>query len=399
MPLSGAVVVPGSLVVQSSVKKVQHPQGGVISAILVRNGSKVAAGDELARLDQTSARANLQVVARQLDEVRVRLARLRAERDNVGTPRWPSEHAADLDAAAQEELLASERGLYIARANSRRGQQELAENRVNQLEKQIVALEAQLRSTGKQADITGGELKGVEELLRQKLVTLPRATALQREAAHLDGVGGQLTAQIAETRAKVSETRLQALQAEETFRSDVMRDLREAEAKEGELAERLLAARDQMARTIIRAPTAGTIHELAQHTIGGVVTPAEVLMLVVPDGETLAIEARLSADKVDQVYIGQSAHVRLSALDQHTTPELTGIVELVSADVVRDAQSGATYYNVRITLSANELHRLGNLHLVPGMPAEVFLQTQSRTILSYLFKPLMDQLARMFRER
>jgi HlyD family secretion protein len=399
MPLSGAVVVPGSLVVQSSVKKVQHPQGGVISAILVRNGSKVAAGDELARLDQTSARANLQVVARQLDEVRVRLARLRAERDNVGTPRWPSEHAADLDAAAQEELLASERGLYIARANSRRGQQELAETRVNQLEKQIVALEAQLRSTGKQADITGGELKGVEELLRQKLVTLPRATALQREAAHLDGVGGQLTAQIAETRAKVSETRLQALQAEETFRSDVMRDLREAEAKEGVLVERLLAARDQMARTIIRAPTAGTIHELALHTIGGVVTPAEVLMLVVPDGETLAIEARLSADKVDQVYIGQSAHVRLSALDQHTTPELTGIVELVSADVVRDAQSGATYYNVRITLSANELHRLGNLHLVPGMPAEVFLQTQSRTILSYLFKPLMDQLARMFRER
>jgi HlyD family secretion protein len=169
------------LVVQSSVKKVQHPQGGVISAILVRNGSKVAAGDELARLDQTPARANLQVVARQLDEVRVRLARLRAERDNVGTPRWPSEHAADLDAAAQEELLASERGLFIARANSRRGQQELAETRVNQLEKQIVALEAQLRSTGKQADITGGELKGVEELLRQKLVTLPRATALQRE--------------------------------------------------------------------------------------------------------------------------------------------------------------------------------------------------------------------------
>jgi HlyD family secretion protein len=178
-----------------------------------------------------------------------------------------------------------------------------------------------------------------------------------------------------------------------------MRDLREAEAKEGELVERLLAARDQMARTIIRAPTAGTIHELALHTIGGVVTPAEVLMLVVPDGETLAIEARLSADKVDQVHIGQSAHVRLSALDQHTTPELTGIVELVSADVIRDAQSGATYYNVRITLSANELHRLGNLHLVPGMPAEVFLQTQSRTILSYLFKPLMDQLARMFRER
>jgi HlyD family secretion protein len=274
----------------------------------------------------------------------------------------------------------------------------LAEARADQLEKQIIGLEAQLRSNGKQADITNGELKGVEELLRQKLVTLPRATALQREAAHLDGVEGQLNAQIAETRAKVSETRLQALQSEETFRSEVMRDLREAEAKEGELGERHLAARDQMARTVIRAPTAGTVHELALHTVGGVITPAEVLMLLVPDDDTLAIEARLGADKVDQVHVGQTAHVRMSAFNQRTTPELAGIVELVSADIVRDPQSGATYYSVRIALPADEVRRLGDLRLIPGMPAEVFLETESRTMLSYLFKPLTDQLLRMFRE-
>ena len=399
VPLSGAVVVSGNLVMQSSVKKVQHPQGGIVTAILVQNGSKVAAGDELVRLDQTSAHANLQVVARQLDEVRIRIARLKAERDNLQAPRWPTELAAEVDPAEQQELLASERGLFVARASARRGQQELAETRVDQLEKQIVALESQLSSNGKQADITGGELRGVEELLRQKLVTLPRATALQREAAHLDGVGGQLVAQIAETRAKVSETRLQALQSEETFRSEVMRDLREAEAKEGELVERHLAARDQMSRTVIRAPTAGTIHELALHTVGGVVTPAEVLMLLVPDGDTLAIEARLSADKVDQVHVGQTAHVRMSAFNQRTTPELAGIVELVSADIVRDTQSGATYYDVRIALPADEVRRLGSLRLIPGMPAELFLETESRTMLSYLFKPLTDQLSRMFRER
>ena len=399
VPLSGAVVVSGNLVMQSSVKKVQHPQGGIVTAILVQNGSKVAAGDELVRLDQTSAHANLQVVARQLDEVRIRIARLKAERDNLQVPRWPTELAAEVDPAEQQELLASERGLFVARASARRGQQELAETRVDQLEKQIVALESQLSSNSKQADITGGELRGVEELLRQKLVTLPRATALQREAAHLDGVGGQLVAQIAETRAKVSETRLQALQSEETFRSEVMRDLREAEAKEGELVERHLAARDQMSRTVIRAPTAGTIHELALHTVGGVVTPAEVLMLLVPDGDTLAIEARLSADKVDQVHVGQTAHVRMSAFNQRTTPELAGIVELVSADIVRDTQSGATYYDVRIALPADEVRRLGSLRLIPGMPAELFLETESRTMLSYLFKPLTDQLSRMFRER
>ena len=247
--------------------------------------------------------------------------------------------------------------------------------------------------------IASGELKGVEDLLRQKLVTLPRATALQREAAHLDGVDGQLASQIAETRAKVSETRLQALQAEQTFRSDVMRDLREAEAKEGELMERHLAAEDQMNRTIIRAPTSGTVHELAVHTVGGIVAPAEVLMLVVPENDTLAIDARLSADKVDQVHAGQTAHVRLSAFNQRTTPELAGIVALVSADVVREPQSNATYYDVRIDLPPKEVLRLGRLQLIPGMPAEVFLETESRTMLSYLFKPVTDQLSRMFRER
>ena len=399
VPLSGAVVVAGRLVVQSSVKKVQHPLGGIVASILVHNGTKVAAGEEVVRLDQTSARSNLQVVARQLDEVRMRIARLIAERDNLPTPQWPTKSTAQLDGTERGQLLASEQDFFVARASTRRGQQELAESRIMQLEKQIAGLEAQLKSNGKQMGIASGELKGVEDLLRQKLVTLPRATALQREAAHLDGVDGQLASQIAETRAKVSETRLQALQAEQTFRSDVMRDLREAEAKEGELMERHVAAEDQMNRTIIRAPTSGTVHELAVHTVGGIVAPAEVLMLVVPENDTLAIDARLTADKIDQVHAGQTAHVRLSAFNQRTTPELAGVVALVSADIVREAQSGATYYDVRIDLPPKEVLRLGKLQLIPGMPAEIFLETENRTMLSYLFKPVTDQLSRMFRER
>ncbi|RTL69392.1 MAG: HlyD family type I secretion periplasmic adaptor subunit [Hyphomicrobiales bacterium] len=399
VPLSGAVVVPGSLVVNSSVKKVQHPQGGVVSAILVRNGSKVAAGDELVRLDQTAARVNLQIVARQLDELRLRIARLKAERDNLDVPRWPTLHAAAVSPAERNEMLASERGLFAARASGRRSQLELGHARLKQLSEQIAALEAQLKSNSRQSDITGGELKGVEELLRQKLVTLPRATALQREAAHLDGLKGQLTAQIAETRAKESEARLQLLQAEEAFRTEVMRDLREAEGREGELVERELGARDQMTRTSIRAPVSGLVHELALHTVGGVIAPAEVLMLVVPDGEMLAIDARLGADKIDQVHVGQAARVRFSAFDQRTTPEVTGAIEVVPADVSRDAQSGAPYYNLRIALSADGSRRIGGLQLHPGMPAEVFLETTSRTMLGYLFKPLADQMRRMFRER
>jgi len=399
VPLSGAVVVPGSIVVQSSVKKVQHPQGGIVAAILASNGTKVAAGDELVRLDQIATRANLQVVARQLDEVRLRIARLKAERDDSDEPQWPPESAAELEISERAELLSSERNLFLARARARHSQRDLTKTRLDQLATQVSALESQLKSNDKQADIAGGELKGVEELLRQKLVTLPRATTLQREAAHLDGLKGQFTAQIAEARAKESEVRLQALQSDESFRSEALRDLREAEAKEGELAERYVATRDQMQRTIIRAPSDGIIHELMLHTVGGVIAPGEVLMLVVPENDALSIEARLSADRVDHVRAGQAARVRLSAFDQTTTPELPGRVELVSADIVHDAQSGASYYRLRIALSAEALHRVGNLHLVPGMPAEVFLETEGRTMLSYLFKPLTDQLLRAFPER
>jgi HlyD family secretion protein len=398
VPLSGAVIVAGSLVVQSSVKKVQHPAGGVVSAIFVHNGSKVKAGDELLRLDKTSAHANLQVIARQLDESRLRIARLNAERDG-SEPRWPAEISAELRAAERNRLLASEQDIFAQRATARRGQRELAESRIKQLEKQILGLEAQLASNRRQMTIAAKELQNVEKLLKEKLVTMERLTALQREAARLEGIDGQLSSQIAETHNKINETRLQGIQTDESFRSEVMRDLSEAEAKEGELIERKTAAEDQAKRTIVRAPSTGTIQELTVHTVGGVVSAGEVMMAVVPDDDVLEIDARLSPDKIDQVHVGQIAHVRLTAFNARTTPELSGVVDTISADLVRDPQSGTGYYDIRITLPATEVSRLGKLQLVPGMPAEVFLQTGSRTMLSYLFKPITDQLSRMFRER
>jgi HlyD family secretion protein len=398
VPLSGAVIVGGSLVVHSEVKKVQHPSGGIVAAIAIRNGSKVEAGQELVRLDETSARTNLQVIARQLDEVRLRIARLNAERDGV-QPDWPVSLAADLDATERKRLYASERNFFATRASARRNEKELTESRVKQLEKQIGGLEAQLESNNAQLDITRGELKGVEGLLREKIVTIQRATALQREAARLDGIGGQLASQIAEIRGKMNEAELQSVQAEQNFRSEVMRDLNEAASKEGELIERRLAAEDQLRRTIVRAPTSGTIHDLGVHTAGGVVAPGEVLMTLVPDGDALEVDARLGPEKIDQVRIGQTARIRLSAFNAGTTPEISGTVDFVSPDLVRDSQTGARYYNVRIALRQDEVRRLANLQLVPGMPAEAFLQTESRTMLSYFFKPVTDQLARMFRER
>jgi len=398
VPLSGAVIVAGSVVVQSGVKKVQHPAGGVVSAVFVHNGSKVKAGDELLRLDETSAHSNLQVIARQLDETRLRIARLNAERDG-SEPHWPTEMSAELSSVERSRLLTSEQNIFAQRTSARRGQQDLAGSRVQQLEEQIRGLEAQLASNRSQMTITAKELGNVEKLLKEKLVTMERLTSLQREAARLQGLDGQLSSQIAETRNKVNEARLQGIQTGETFSSQVLHDVNEAEAKEGELIERKAAAEDLAKRTVVRAPATGVVQELAVHTIGGVVSAGQVVMAIVPDGDALEIDARLSPDKIDQVHAGQAAHVRLTAFNARTTPELTGAVDTVSADLVHDPVSGARYYDVRITLPADQVRRLGALQLVPGMPAEVFLQTGSRTMLSYLFKPMTDQLSWMFRER
>jgi HlyD family secretion protein len=399
MPLASAVVVPGTIVVRSSVKKVQHPAGGVVAEVFVHNGSKVKAGDPLLRLDETAVRANLQVIARQLDEVRLKIVRLVAERDGAEALNWPRASMAEVDPSERDRQLASEIGLFLTRMSARRSEQELAESRIMQLEKQIGGLEAQRESNNRQIKITADELKNVEAMLLEKLVTIQRATTLEREAARLDGIEGQLVSQIAELRNKVNETRLQALQAKQTVRTDIMRELGEAEAKQGELHERRIAAEDVLKRTVVRAPSGGAIHDLAIHTSGGVVSPAEVLMTVVPVGEALEIDARLSPDKIDQVKHGQKARVRLSAFNASATPELTGSVNYVSPDLVRDQQTAAAYYAVRITLPQDEVVRLNELQLVPGMPAEVFLETGSRTMLSYMFKPITDQLARSFRER
>jgi HlyD family secretion protein len=398
VPLSGAVIVVGSLVVQSGVKKVQHPAGGVVSAIFVHNGSKVKAGDELLRLDETSVHSNLQMVARQLDETRLRIARLNAERDG-SEPHWPTDMSAELSSAERRRLLASEQDIFAQRRSARGGELQLADSRVQQLKEQILGLEAQRASNRSQMTITAKELENVEKLIKEKLVTMERLTSLQREAARLQGLDGQLSSQIAETRNKVNEARLQGLQTGESYRSEVMRDVNEAEAKEGELIERKAAAEDQAKRTVVRAPATGIVQELAVHTIGGVVSAGQVVMAIVPEGDALEIDARLSPDKIDQVHTGQTAHVRLSAFNARTTPELNGVVDTVSADLVHDPASGASYYEVRVTLPTDEVRRLGALQLVPGMPAEVYLQTGSRTMMSYLFKPMTDQLSSMFRER
>jgi HlyD family secretion protein len=399
VPLSGAVVVPGNLVVQSNVKTIQHPTGGVVAQIPVHNGMRVNSGDLLLRLDSTQAQANLQVVSKQLDEVRAKSARLVAERDGLPKPAIPLEMASRLDDVNVKTVLASEASLFRARTTARESQKELLKSKVSQLGEEIVGLEAQVASKAKQLELITGELTGVQELFDKRLVPIARLTALQREAARIEGERGQLISTIAETKTKVDEAKLQLVRLDQDVRTEVVKDLGEAQGKEAELSERSVAARDVLERIEMRAPTSGVIHQLSAHTIGGVIRAGDAVMEVVPDSDDLQIEAKLQPNDIDQVRKGQQAFVRFSAFNQRVTPQLIGQVSYVSPDTTRDQQTNTSYFTVRIMLPEEERRRLAGLQLSSGMPAEVFMQTGSRTMLSYLFKPIMDQFQRAFVER
>ena len=399
VPLGGAIVAPGVIVVESKIKKVQHPSGGIISQINVKDGSHVAAGDLLVRLDETQARANNQMLAKQLEQVQMRIARLTAERDCAADITLPH-HRPDREMEDDiNELMISERGQFTARSVTRNSQKELLHSHSQQLREQIVGLEAQTKSKAEQIELIAKELTGVQDLYNKGLSTITRLAGLQREASRLDGERGQIISGIAEAKAKISETDIQLLRIDQDFRTEVTKELREAKDKEAELTERTTAANDQLRRIEVRAPVAGLVHELSVHTIGGVVAPGETMMEIVPETDDLVIEARLPPQDINQVQLGQTSHVRFPAFNQRTTPQLAGLVSYVSADLSRDKQSNATYYTVKVTLPASERQRLGDLQLVAGMPAETFLQTTSRTLLSYLLKPITEQLARMFNER
>ena len=399
VPLSGAVVVPGTLVVESDVKKIQHPAGGVVANIPVRDGMHVSAGDTLLRLDETQLRANAQVLTQQLDQTRVRLARLMAERDGLEQPQMPHDMAGRTGDSDLSRLWASEISLFNSRTATRRNAKDLLQSRIGQLGEQISGLDAQVKSKAAQHDLISGELEGVDGLFQKGLVPLTRKTSLQREAARLDGERGQVVASIAEAKSKISEAELQVVKVDHDFRTEVMKDLREAQDKEAELVEKSTAAQDLLRRIDLRAPNNGIIHQLSVHTIGGVITPGEVVMEIVPESDELQIEARLPPQEVDHVRNGQRAYIRLSAFNQRTTPQLEGVVSYLSADLNHDRQknpNAAPYYTVRVTLPPSERRRLGGLELVSGMPVEVFLQTGSRTMMSYLLKPITDQLLRTF---
>jgi membrane fusion protein, type I secretion system len=397
--ISGAVVASGSLVVDTNVKKVQHPTGGIVGELRVRDGDRVHAGDIVVRLDETVTRANLAIVSKGLDELRARKARLESERDGWDTIIFPAQlvaGASDPDLAA---AMDSERKLFNLRKTARKGQKAQLQERVAQLGEEITGLTAQQNSKAKEITLVERELAGVRDLWNKNLVQLNRLTALEREATRLDGERGQLIAAAAQAKGKVAETALQILQIDQDLASEVAKELREVDGKIGEFVERKITAEDQLKRVDIRAPQDGSVFQLAVHTVGGVITAGDPIMLIVPEADNLSVEVKVNPQDIDQLQLNQKAILRFSAFNARTTPEIEGIVTRISADTSTDQRTGQTYYTLRISMPAEQIERLGNVKLLPGMPVEAFVQTGERTMLSYLMKPLHDQVMRAFREK
>lgn len=390
--LSGAVVSAGTVVVDGNVKRIQHREGGIVGDIRVRNGAVVKAGDLLIRLDDTVTRAGLAMVTKQIDQLNARRMRLSAERENatvIPVPTIPLDQKAEADSA---EYIKAEVALFAARKQTLDGQKAQLRQRIDQIHQENEGLVVRKNAKEEELSWIGQELIRVRSLADQQLIQFNRLAELERLRAQLDGERGQLMAEIARAATRVTETELQILQLDQDRLAEVLTELRDVDNKLAELTEQKVTAEDQLKRIDIRSPQDGIVHELAVHTIGGVISPGETVMQIVPVNDRLVVETKIQPADIDQMHVGQQATLRFSAFNQRTTPEITGHVKTVAADLVSNPQTGESWYTARIQIEPEELTKLRNLSLLAGMPVEAYIKTSERTALSYLVKPLADQI-------
>ncbi|MBN9985651.1 HlyD family type I secretion periplasmic adaptor subunit [Rhizobium laguerreae] len=396
--LSSAVIGEGVIVVDGDVKKVQHLTGGIVSELLVSENDHVTAGQVLIRLDGTTTRANLSIVESTLAQLYARRARLKAER--IGADSFEvEENIRDLTSSTSaEKLLDGEQKLFDSRRTALIGMKSQLASRKDQLGEQVKGLVVQINATNDALGLIEQELEGIDTLYKKGLVTLQRLNTLKRARADLQGNSGQEIAAKAEAEGKAIEIDRQSIQLDEDRRSEIAKDLTDVEAQIAEYEERRGTAVDQLHRLDITAPLTGRVHELSVHTVNGVIDPGQTLMLVVPENNELTVQAKVATRDIDQVHVGQSVDVRFSAFDQRTTPDVAGEITSIAPDIVKDERTGISYYPLRVKPKAESIAKLKTIKLYPGMPAEVFIKIGDRTVISYLTKPLTDQMQHVFRQ-
>ncbi|MFZ2981844.1 MAG: HlyD family type I secretion periplasmic adaptor subunit [Sphingobium sp.] len=397
IPITGAVVAGGEVSVESQIKRLGHPSGGVISSLFVKDGSPVKKGQLLMQLDATVSGANAAISSESVEQLLAREARLTAERDASTQLQFPPQLAGAPATSRAGLLMREEQRVFSLRREAVTSQDRELTQRVAQLNAETEGYRAQISALREQTVFIQQELVAARELWKKGYTTLQRVSQIERSAIELKGNIATAQTQIAQTRAKIAEVRQQSVALWQNFRTQASTDLSDVQAKLGEMRQRSIAASDTNQRNDIRSPVDGTIDKLAYTTIGGVVPPNVTIMEVVPKGDRLIVTARVSPSDIDQVTAGQPVRLRLSAFNAQTTPEIDGAVDTVSADRISDERTGISFYKVLVTIEPGESAKLGNLKLKPGMPAEVFIQTGSRTMLNYIMKPLRDQFERAFR--
>jgi len=399
-PIDGAVVASGHVVVESNRKTVQHLEGGMIGEILVDEGDRVEAGDLLVRLEDTVQVANFELINGQLRELYARRARFQSERDFKDA----MAQAQGLDDIIKSELFQhkyeGQENLFAAKRTTRTTQISLLKERMIQQNERIAGLKAQISSLRDQQRLINDELDGVAKLHEEGFAPKTRLRALQREAKRLGGELGVRRASIAEATSAISEAQLEVERLLDSAREEAITALRDTEVSIAQLEERRITALDALQRTVIRAPQAGRVIGLTVHTVGGVVTSGAPLMEIVPVNDRLQISARVAPQDVDKVRTGQETLVRFTSFGARRTPETVGELLHVSADSLTDEVTGLSYYLVIVEIPAGEDldELLRGEQLVPGMPVETFIQTGSKSAISYLLKPLTDSFARSMRE-
>lgn len=394
--LAGAVIATGSVQVDENLKEVQHRDGGIIADILVRKGDVVTAGQTMFRLDDAQSRAELSILQAQLDEAEARGARLTADRDGLSEIVFPDRMQADADAFA--DILGGELRLHAGNLANRENNRQQLELGVAQIEEEITALNAQRAALVEEVALVEATRDRVRDLAAKQLIETARVEEIAREIAQLRGRLGEIDANIARSRSRISEVQVRILAIDDLARTEAQKELGVVESRIQELTDRITAVEDRLQRTEIKAPIAGRINELSVHTIGGVITPAEILATIVPDGAKLNIEVQLPTTAIDQIHLGQPARVRFSAFNHRTTPELQAAVSYVSPATSTTTPDMAPFYLGNVELAPGEMEKLAGLELMPGMPVEVYLTTQEQTALAYFVRPLVDQYERALRE-
>lgn len=398
--LAGAIIAPGRIEVDQNRQIIQHPDGGVVAEVLIKEGDQVAADAVLIRLDPTRLRSELAIIEGQLFELMARRGRLDAERDGLETPAYdPLLIEAATTNADAKTLMDGQTRLMEARLTTFLQQTEQLRKRSGQIASQIDGITAQQAALTRQLELIQKELADQQSLLEKGLAQSARVLALEREAARLEGQVGELTAQKAQAEGRITELDIEVLRLDAARREDAITRLRDIQFRELELAEQRRALLERLSRLDIRAPVGGVVYGLNVFGAKAVIRPADPVAFIVPQDRPLVIRANVETNNVDQVYPGQAVSLHFSAFDQRTTPQLEGQVTAISADAFSDERSGASFYRVDIALSEDEAAKLPEgAVLIPGMPVEAFIRTANRTPLEYLLKPLTDYFAKAFRE-